>query len=100
MRLPAFLLLAGLAWSASPVEAQRLTATRGGEQGAAYRGAQQGRNLTLPELRARIRVPNAQYIGAEMLGPTVYRLKFMRGPNVIWIDVDARTGNIVATTGL
>jgi hypothetical protein len=99
MRLPVFLLLAGLAWSASPAAAQRLTPMRG-EQDAAYRGAQQGRNLTLPELRARIRVPNAQYIGAEMLGPTVYRLKFMRGPNVIWIDVDARTGNIVATTGL
>jgi hypothetical protein len=29
----------------------------------------------------------------------IYRLKYMRGSEVIWIDVDARTGRIVARTG-
>ena len=61
------------------------------EQDNAYRANQQGQILSLPQIRARIRVPGAEYIGAEMVGPTVYRLKYMRGPNVIWIDVDAAT---------
>ena len=39
--------------------------------------------------------------GAEYLGPELdvaegrYRLKFMRGGDVIWIDVDARTGQVL-----
>jgi hypothetical protein len=70
------------------------------EQDSAYRANQQGRILSLPQIRARIRIPGAEYIGAEMVGPTVYRLKYMRGPNVIWIDVDAATGRIVARIGM
>ena len=41
-----------------------------------------------------MRMPGAEFIGAEFDG-RVYRLKFMRGADVIWIDVDARTGRIV-----
>lgn len=70
------------------------------EQDNAYRANQQGEILSLPQIRARIRVRGAEYIGAEMIGPTVYRLKYMRGPNVIWIDVDAATGRIIARTGM
>ena len=65
------------------------------DQNAAYRAMQQGRILSLPEIRARIRVPGADYIGAEVIGPALYRLKFMRGAEVIWIDVDARTGRVI-----
>ncbi|MGQ0559418.1 MAG: hypothetical protein ACT4OE_07515 [Sphingosinicella sp.] len=65
------------------------------EQEAAYRAAQQGRIMPLPAIRARISVPGAQFIGAEFDG-RIYRLKFMRGAEVIWIDVDAFTGRIVA----
>jgi len=65
------------------------------DQNAAYRAMQQGRILSLPEIRARIRVPGAEYIGAEVIAPAVYRLKYMRGPDVIWIDVDARTGRVI-----
>ena len=50
---------------------------------------QQGRILPLPQIRARIRVPGADFIGAEFDG-RVYRLKYMRGSDVIWIDVDAQ----------
>jgi hypothetical protein len=94
MRPFIFILLAGLAWSASPVEAQRLNATRGGEQDAAYQAMRQGEILPLSQIRARINVPGAQFIGVEFDG-RIYRLKFMRGPEVIWIDVDARTGRVV-----
>jgi len=43
-------------------------------------------------------VPGADFIGAEFDG-RVYRLKYMRGADVIWIDVDAQTGRILARTG-
>jgi hypothetical protein len=60
----------------------------------AYRQAQQGEILPLPEIRARVRVRGADFIGADFDG-RIYRLKFMRGGEVIWIDVDARTGQII-----
>ena len=46
------------------------------------------------EIRARINVPGATFIGVEFDG-RIYRLKYMRGGEVIWIDVDAQTGRIV-----
>ena len=91
MRILFLLAAAGLAVPASPVQAVALQLR---EQDAAYRAAQQGQILPLPVIRSRIRVPGAQFIGAEFDGVT-YRLKYMRGSNVIWIDVDARTGRIL-----
>ena len=84
---------ASLFASAVPADAQGRQRIR--EQDAAFQAAQEGRSLTLPEIRARIRIPNAQFIGAEMIGPNIYRLKFMRGSQVIWIDVEAQTGRVV-----
>jgi uncharacterized membrane protein YkoI len=97
MRL--FLLLAAAGLAACPTLADASAAQRDREQAGAYRAMQQGRILSLTEIRARIRVRGAEYIGVEVLGNMVYRLKFMRGPDVIWIDVDARTGRIVGRTG-
>lgn len=94
MRFVLLLLAAGLAMSASADAQRRLGATRGGEQDAAYRAAQQGDILSLQEVRSRVRIPNAEFIGVEFDG-RVYRLKYMRGAEVIWIDVDARTGRII-----
>lgn len=91
MRILSLLAMAGLAATALPAAAQGLHLR---EQDAAYRAAQQGRILPLPTIRARIRVRGAEFIGAEFDG-VVYRLKYMRGSEVIWIDVDARTGRIV-----
>ena len=93
MRALFLLSAAAVALTAVPAQA------RGGlqnmrEQDAAYRAAQQGRILPLPEIRARIRIPGAHFIGAEFDG-RVYRLKFMRGSEVIWIDVEAHTGRII-----
>ena len=41
-----------------------------------------------------MRVPNTEFIGADFDG-RVHRLKYMRGSEVIWIDVDARTGRVL-----
>lgn len=64
------------------------------EQDNAYRAMQQGRIRPLPEIRARINIPGAEFIGVEFDG-RIYRLKYMRGGEVIWIDVDAQTGQVV-----
>lgn len=97
MRVLVLLAAAGLALSPALAGAQgRLER---GEQSGAYRAMQQGQVLSLPEIRARIRVPGAQFIGVEIIGGMIYRLKYMRGSDVIWIDVDARTGRIIAQTG-
>jgi hypothetical protein len=83
----------GLAAPGAALDARGLQRDR--EQNNAYQAMQQGRILPLPEIRARIRVPGASFIGVEFDG-RIYRLKYMRGDEVIWIDVDARTGRIVA----
>jgi len=93
MRFLFLLAVAGLAAFPTPADAGGLQRDR--DQNAAYRAMQQGRVLSLPEIRARIRVPGAEYIGAEVIGDHIYRLKYMRGADVIWIDVDARTGRVI-----
>ena len=92
MRLRLLLATVLLAAPALPADARGLQSMR--EQDRAYRAAQQGQILSLPEIRSRIRMPGAQFIGAEFDG-RIYRLKYMRGAEVIWIDVDARSGRIV-----
>ena len=91
------ILLAAMGLAAAPMTAMTADARglqRDRDQNAAYRAMQEGRILSLPEIRGRVRVPGAEFIGAEFDG-RVYRLKYMRGADVIWIDVDARTGRIV-----
>lgn len=99
MRLLSLVLAAGLVVAPAPAFAQR--GLQREEQSGAYRAMQQGVALPFPEIRRRvsITVPNAQFIGVEIIGGMIYRLKYMRGAEVIWIDVDARTGRIVARTG-
>jgi len=40
----------------------------------------------------------ADYLGPELKGDN-YRLKFMQGGRVIWVDVDSATGRIVRRSG-
>ena len=89
---PAFTILVATAAAllTAPADAQR----RGREQDAAFQAMQEGRIMPLGAILARVRIPGAQYIGAELNGP-VYRLKYMRGGEVIWVDVDARNGRIL-----
>lgn len=67
----------------------------------ATRGVRQGEILPLNVIRDRIaaRLPGANLIGADLIGGTIYRLRFMRGANVILVDVDARTGNPIRCIG-
>jgi len=70
----------------------------------AYRGRQTGALRPLREIEGGV-VPQmkrrgADYIGAEYDGGAGrYRLKFMRDGSVIWVDVDGRTGAVVARAG-
>jgi hypothetical protein len=72
------------------------------EQDEAFRGREQGRFMPLRAIENRI-VPRMR--GFDYLGPELesalgrYRLKFMRGPQVVWIDIDARTGEVVGRSG-
>ena len=72
------------------------------DQDAAFAAMRAGQVRPLHEIEARI-VPRMQ--GADYLGPEfdsasgTYRLKFMRAGNVIWIDVDGRTGAVIGRSG-
>ena len=94
-------LLAGLiAATLTPTIAEARPRDR--EQDAAFRETQNGSFVPLRQIESRI-VPQMRgfsYLGPE-LDPSAgrYRLKFMRGPQVVWIDVDARTGQVVGRSG-
>ena len=61
----------------------------------AFEAARQGRSMPLPKIERRVLpfMGGADYLGPELNGNT-YRLKFMKGGRVIWVDVDAATGRI------
>ena len=72
------------------------------DQDVAFRGTRDGRFMPLREIEGRIvpRMRGFDYLGPELdAGAARYRLKFMRGPQVVWIDVDARTGEIIGRSG-
>ena len=66
------------------------------DQDRAYSATVNGRSMPLPKIEQRVMpfMGGADYLGPEFRGDT-YRLKFMRGGRVIWVDVDAATGRIV-----
>ncbi|MEY4501675.1 MAG: hypothetical protein RIS52_1565 [Pseudomonadota bacterium] len=90
-----------LAQSASPAWGQQ---GRRDEQDRVREEQRKGTIQTLRQIEANV-VPamqrrGAQYIGAEFDPATLrYRLKFVRQSSVIWIDVDGRSGAIVAQAG-
>ena len=66
----------------------------------AFEAQREGRAMPLPMIERRI-VPRMKDRGAEYLGPEfrgrTYRLKFVNGMQVIWLEVDAATGRIIDT---
>lgn len=103
MMKPDFLFLLALAGAALPLSTEARP-SRGGDQDDAYAATARGEvrslrsieNLIVPGMKAR----GAEYIGQEFDGGSQrYRLKFMRGKSVIWVDVDGRTGAIIAQAG-
>ena len=92
--------LAGAALGAAAVPADARPRDR--EQDAAFRATRDGSFVPLRAIEARI-VPQMRgftYLGPELdPGSGRYRLKFMRGPQMVWIDVDARSGQVVGRSG-
>jgi len=100
MRNPIIILAAlGALLGASPAAAQPLRASQ--DRLEALRGVRQGDILPLNVIRERIgaRLPGATLIGADLMGGAVYRLRYMRGANVMIVDVDARTGQPLRCSG-
>ncbi len=97
LSLGAFLVAAAVPVHAAPQD-------RRSDQEAAREGRMKGRWLPLREIEARV-VPamtrkGAQYIGFDFdSGTGIYTLKFLRNGNVIWVDVDARSGQVMRQSG-
>ena len=98
MKVPRFILAAAVAASlATPVGAQRR-----GDQVEVFDAMRGGRILPLREIERRVvpTVPGAQYIGFDFdSGSGIYTLKFLRNGNVIWVDVDGRSGQVIGRAG-
>ena len=91
-------LVIGTSALAPPADAR----PRDREQEAAYKGTRDGHFLPLRAIESRVlpRMGGADYLGPELdPGAGIYRLKFMRGGRVIWVDVDARTGQVLGRSG-
>ena len=99
--LPLSLLIAASA-SVSVPQAPAPVRDQGREQEEALKGLQQGRIVPLRAIENRI-VPKMRgfdYIGPEFdSGALRYRLKFIRAGRVVWIDVDARNGQVLGHSG-
>ena len=71
---------------------------RRGEQSDARDDVQSGKVKSLREIEGSVvpKMRGMQYLGPEYdPGPQVYRLKFLNGDRVIFVDVDARTGGVL-----
>lgn len=88
-------LLVALAVLAAPLPA---LAGPGGEQGQVRKELRAGNILKSSQIEARIipTLPGWQYIGFEYDPVALaYRLKFIRDARVIFVDVDARSGDVL-----
>lgn len=89
------LLLVALGLLAAPLP---VMAGPGGEQGQARKELRAGNVRPLREIEAKVlpSMPGAQYLGPEYdPAAMAYRLKFIRDGRVIFVDVDARTGEVM-----
>jgi hypothetical protein len=99
---PVSALVVALLGLTAAVSAPAAAGPREREQAEAFKGARDGRIIPLRAIEQRI-VPAMR--GFSYLGPEYYaeigryRLKFLRGPKVVWIDVDARTGDVIGRSG-
>jgi hypothetical protein len=62
----------------------------------AFEAIREGRSMPLPQLERKVLpfMDGADYLGPELNGG-VYRFKFIRDGQVIWVDVDARSGRVL-----
>jgi uncharacterized membrane protein YkoI len=95
MKLVLLLLATSLGLSSAAAPAM---SRKGDDQGKAREQMNMGKVLSLREIEGRIvpRMRGMEYLGPEYDGGAqVYRLKFIDGGRVIFVDVDARSGNIL-----
>ena len=93
-RLPR-LLLAALALTL-PLTAQ--AAPRRDAQGEVRKDMREGRVVSLRDIERQIlpTMPGMQYLGPEYdPAAMAYRLKFIRDGRVVFVDVDARSGQVL-----
>lgn len=94
-KLLAPILAAALLAPSTPALAQR------NDQGEARKEMRAGNVLSLRQIEARV-LPD--YAGHQYLGPAydsaamAYRLKFIKGRQVTYVDVDARTGRVLGVS--
>ncbi len=91
--------LAALLIAPSGLMAHYAFAQQHDEQGAARKQMQAGKVLSLREIERMIlpRMKDMQYLGpAYDPVAMAYRLKFIKDGKVVFVDVDARTGRILA----
>ena len=90
------LLLAALA-VATPLAAQ--SAPRRDAQGEVRKDMREGKVSSLRDIERRVlpMMPGMQYLGPEYdPAAMAYRLKFIRDGRVVFVDVDARSGQILS----
>jgi len=92
-------LAAGLLATPAMADQRRERPDRGApsrDQDRAFQATREGRSMPLPNIERRVMpfMGGADYLGPEFNGRT-YRLKFMQNGRVIWVDVDAATGEII-----
>ena len=69
-----------------------------GEQGHVRKDMREGHVRSLREIEGRVlpRMRGAQYLGPEYDSTAMaYRLKFIQEGKVVWLDIDARTGQVL-----
>ena len=96
MKKTALLLLAALALPTAPVHS-----APGDAQGKARQDLRAGKIMQIRDIENVVlpTMGNAQYLGFEYdPAAMAYRLKFIRDGHVIFVDVDARTGQTLRRT--
>ena len=89
------LLLASLA-IAMPITAH--AAPRRDAQGEVRRDTREGKVFSLPDIERRVlpTMPGMEYLGPEYdPAAMAYRLKFIRNGRVVFVDIDARSGQVI-----
>jgi len=97
MKFPLVLAACAVLASCSHAHAQRR-----GDQVEVLVQMRTGRLLPLPEIERRVlpTMRGAQYIGVDFDSLSgIYTLKFLRNGDVIWVDVDGRSGQVIGRTG-
>lgn len=93
-----FLSMAAAVAVLAPLPAASQSHTRPDEQGEARRDLRAGNVRSLRDIERRVlpTKPGMQYLGPEYdPAAMAYRLKFIRDGRVVFVDVDARTGQVM-----